>query len=246
MNEAVVNLLKSKPHNIRYLTRYIKLLNGYLGNKEGEKHHICPKAKDMFPEFKCLTKNPWNKIILPTKAHRLAHLLLAKAYPTILSQSYSAVKFFKPNVSSKLYESYVINKNLLHSKRMTGENNPFFGKKHKEESKKIMGLAAFDEKQKQEIVEKRVISEEGMNAMIENGKKQAHNLHTETVRLKIKQKLIDFYSNEKNKISRIEKYNKTFSENPLIKCPYCEVVSKHNGNMKRYHFDNCKKLKETF
>ena len=49
----IYSILASKPHNPHYLNRYITFItecqlknlnyNGYT-----EKHHICPKAKDMF------------------------------------------------------------------------------------------------------------------------------------------------------------------------------------------------------
>src|SRR5210317_797004 len=127
-SKLIYSILASKPHNKHYMSRYIRLIEAYNDSTEGEKHHICPKAKDMFPEYTNLVENPWNKILLPTRAHRLAHLILAKAFPDVLSQSYSAVKFFRKDINSKLYESYVSRKNSLHSKRMSGENNPFFGK----------------------------------------------------------------------------------------------------------------------
>jgi hypothetical protein len=66
---AIDNILSSKPHNSHYLKRYIwfiescRILNeDYIGYTE--KHHICPKAKDLFPEYKSLKKHPWNKVVL--------------------------------------------------------------------------------------------------------------------------------------------------------------------------------------
>ena len=76
-------LISIKNYNLHYLNRYIKFINFYqnisFDGNGTHKHHILPKA--LFPEFSDLIKNPWNEIILPIKHHRLAHILLAKAYP---------------------------------------------------------------------------------------------------------------------------------------------------------------------
>lgn len=88
-----IEILKSKPHNLHYLNRYIKLIN-YIKNSERingytEKHHICPKAKDLFPEYKSFKEHPWNMIVLPARYHFIAHWLLWKAYGG--SQTYAFV-----------------------------------------------------------------------------------------------------------------------------------------------------------
>jgi hypothetical protein len=83
----IYTILSSKPHNPHYLKRYIKfieccqisniLFEGYV-----EKHHICPKAKDLFPEYKDFKKYRWNRVDLSGKQHFVAHRILAKAYLT--------------------------------------------------------------------------------------------------------------------------------------------------------------------
>jgi hypothetical protein len=45
-----------------------------------ETHHICPKAKDLFPEYKDLRINKWNSIDLTARQHIIAHVILWKAY----------------------------------------------------------------------------------------------------------------------------------------------------------------------
>lgn len=69
----IYSILASKPHNPHYLTRYVtfiqKNINKYSENQANtEKHHICPKAKDMFPTYKDFNLHEWNKIILPLKS----------------------------------------------------------------------------------------------------------------------------------------------------------------------------------
>lgn len=73
-------ILKSKPHNPHHLNRYIKFIE-YCKNQEfsgyTENHHICPKAKDLFPEHK---DESWNYVTLSARHHTLAHIMLWKVY----------------------------------------------------------------------------------------------------------------------------------------------------------------------
>ena len=75
--------LDSIKNNSHYLNRYKKFIVSKLNrstNNIVEKHHILPKAKDMFPQYKNLNKNKWNCIELTPREHFIAHLLLWKAY----------------------------------------------------------------------------------------------------------------------------------------------------------------------
>lgn len=86
-SENIYAILSSKPHNPHYLNRYIRLIAAVQSrqNQNGlylEAHHICPKSKDLFPEYADFKKLfPWNKILMTDREHFLAHHLLAKAYP---------------------------------------------------------------------------------------------------------------------------------------------------------------------
>lgn len=82
----IYSILSSKPHNISYLNRYLRYLdlvskrNSVIIPTITEKHHICPKANDMFPQYKSFKKHPWNMICLTPKQHLYAHFLLWKIY----------------------------------------------------------------------------------------------------------------------------------------------------------------------
>lgn len=84
----IYHILSSKQHNAHYLQRYIKFI--YLciehNNKNPsvytEKHHICPKSKNMFPEYKNFKKHPWNLAELTYRQHIIAHILLYKTFKT--------------------------------------------------------------------------------------------------------------------------------------------------------------------
>jgi hypothetical protein len=81
----IYTILSSKPHNPHYLKRYMKFIGGCriknsynLGYTEG--HHICPKAKDLFPEYTNKKIFPWNIVDLTTHQHIIAHVILWKTF----------------------------------------------------------------------------------------------------------------------------------------------------------------------
>jgi hypothetical protein len=81
----IYSILSSKQHNPHYLNKYITFIEkcqqknvdceGYI-----ERHHICPKADDMFPEFEDFSLYPWNCAILTPRQHDIAHTFLWKIY----------------------------------------------------------------------------------------------------------------------------------------------------------------------
>ena len=80
-------ILSSKPHNNHYLKRYIRFITRAVAHNAShiqsecmERHHICPKAPDLFPEYSCLTQYPWNCALLTARQHFIAHLILRKVY----------------------------------------------------------------------------------------------------------------------------------------------------------------------
>jgi len=90
--ETILEILLSKPHVKHYLDRYFKFILkcrhtnlNIATSTYMETHHICPKAHDMFPEYKDLRMHSWNAIALTARQHIIAHVLLWKAYPEISS-----------------------------------------------------------------------------------------------------------------------------------------------------------------
>jgi hypothetical protein len=136
---AIDNILSSKPHNSHYLKRYIwfiescRILNeDYIGYTE--KHHICPKAKDLFPEYKSFSKHPWNCAILTPRQHFIAHRLLWKSYPEMKSMNYA---FFlmchrddnklDSRTYARLSEERSINFSESNRKRVSDKTHHFLG-----------------------------------------------------------------------------------------------------------------------
>lgn len=101
----IYEVLRTKPHNERHLARYVKFIQSrQLNLGPTERHHICPKAKDLFPEYKSFKDFPWNMIRLTLREHYIAHLLLWKTFGG--SQAFSIQSMSRTKIrSSRLYES---------------------------------------------------------------------------------------------------------------------------------------------
>lgn len=86
---------QSKPHNTHWLNRYFRFIelcqnqNNVAIPAYSEKHHILPKTKELFPEYKDFKENPWNKVVLTYRQHCIAHYMLMKAYPSFISMAMS-------------------------------------------------------------------------------------------------------------------------------------------------------------
>lgn len=123
-------ILSSKPHNQHYLNRYIKYIKGCEEQNNSinpvyvEEHHICPKAKDMFPEYNNFSIHNWNKVKLTPRQHFIAHILLWKTYPNINSQRYALWSMKHQNnqkINSRLYEKLRLELIDTISKSMKGK-----------------------------------------------------------------------------------------------------------------------------
>jgi hypothetical protein len=76
-----------------------------------ESHHILPKAKSLFPEYKSFKMNPWNEIKLTGQEHFIAHWLLWKSHGKFMAYAFSAMKRKSKvqkdrcyNINGKVYE----------------------------------------------------------------------------------------------------------------------------------------------
>jgi hypothetical protein len=112
----IYSILASKPHSEHHLNRYIRFIeqcqqNNKKSSIKTHRHHICPRAKDMFPEYESFAKNKWNMARLTPRQHFIAHIMLWKVYPNISSQ-FNAVWQMKhrnnEQMNSRLYESILL------------------------------------------------------------------------------------------------------------------------------------------
>lgn len=147
-SEDIYAILASKQHNPHYLNRYWKFIQNCLKNTvsgKTEKHHICPKAKDLFPEYKSFTSCDWNMAKLQNRQHFIAHWMLWKAYKKF-AQQFNAFNHMcnidHKRINQKTYqilkqlksESMKGDNNPQKKIDWTGDKNPFFGKKHTQET----------------------------------------------------------------------------------------------------------------
>jgi ribosome maturation factor RimP len=102
----IYSILRSKPHNPHYLSKYITFIRNcqqknieYKGYTES--HHICPDS--MFPEYMCFKNNPWNKVNLTPREHYIAHIVLEKVFD---NKEMKQALFFMSNGSWKKYSNY--------------------------------------------------------------------------------------------------------------------------------------------
>lgn len=106
-------VLESVEHDSHHLNRYIKFVGSCqrkneTGSMKLEKHHICPKADDMFPQFRNLRKHTWNLVKLTPRQHIIAHYMLMKAFPQATSQRYALWAMNNGSttkINSRLYET---------------------------------------------------------------------------------------------------------------------------------------------
>ena len=111
----IYSVLASKPHNSHYLSKYIRFIkNCQLKNQNyqgyTERHHICPKAEEMFPQYSSFAHHPWNCAVLTARQHFIAHMLLWKVYnnrSTTLSL-YLMRHINGHKINSKIYENLKI------------------------------------------------------------------------------------------------------------------------------------------
>ena len=83
----IYSILSSKSHNPHYLSKYFAFIQQCQTHNKlvesityTEKHHICPSAKTMFPEYQDFTTHSWNLVHLTARQHFIAHWMLWKAY----------------------------------------------------------------------------------------------------------------------------------------------------------------------
>lgn len=131
---------------MNYIKHYNLLINKAFEEKQDrlssstyyENHHIIPK---------CLggCNNAKNLVPLTGREHYIAHLLLWKMYPEEDGLKHAAIlmggRFNDNRNNSRLYESLRKEYAASLKDRMTGANNPFYGRKHSEEANLAIEMA---------------------------------------------------------------------------------------------------------
>lgn len=108
MDIYIQNLILSKSVNEHYAKRYIKFVSNFLEQEkvlgETEHHHILPKCKGLFPEYKSFQTNPWNGVHLTKRQHFIAHWMLCKVYGDSQIRAFWLMCKGRKVIPSRLYE----------------------------------------------------------------------------------------------------------------------------------------------
>lgn len=221
----------------KYTRIYYQIIDrGLHRSLEGykEKHHIIPRSlggADGKDNLVCLT----------AREHYIVHWLLIKM-TTNEDRSKMIYAFWrmtttgKYRVTSRTYSMIKKENSTVHSLRMTGENNPFFGKQHSPEM--IESIKTRNRMQKwsdgrKESWKGRVSGEN--NPMY--GRR-----HTKESLDKMRQnrKKVSLTHEQRQAISNRLKGKHVKVNERRIECPHCNRTF-DLGNARRYHFDRCKK-----
>ncbi len=96
----------TKVKDKRWLKRYLRFIETFSLESEiineTHNHHILPSS--LYPEYADLKINKWNKSILKTRTHLIAHYMLAKALGGNMWFAYNNMNCHNVKLSSRLYE----------------------------------------------------------------------------------------------------------------------------------------------
>lgn len=177
--DKILQIIKSKCVNEFYTDRYVKFIYDCIASNQHlssdiytENHHILPKSKNFWPEYKSFSKHPWNKSVLTARQHFIAHWMLSKALGGVMWYALNNMMYahnenherFKTK-SSKLYESVRLEVSQLNSSRIitddtrqkvsnntTGTKNPRYGITLGDETKQKISSSLLGHKRSEESI----------------------------------------------------------------------------------------------
>lgn len=156
--QLIFEQLMTKSANYRYINRYIRFIQTR-SNVGSHKHHILPKATDMYPEYKSFSDYPWNMIRLTYREHFIAHKMLAKIFPKSSQSRCFYYMLNKQGNNSKIYHML-----LSEQKSYLKGNTHKLGKKESPETR-----AKKSESQKGRLLGKKI----GLGNKSRTGQKQS-------------------------------------------------------------------------
>jgi hypothetical protein len=237
-------MLEKCPDNkksIHYLKRYIKFIFKCIEYNENntldytEKHHILPKANNLWPQYSDFNKFEWNKAILTARQHFLAHYMLAKIYNGAMWYAASFILYVNGvKINSRIHEEL---------KKQKANNTLVYDYKKAWEKRAVTlqnkygeGIDnAFKAEPVKDKIKLTLLSKYG----VDNCSKSE-----EIKEKKRKTTLINYGVDHHNKLDRYkQKLSKTFKEThknmEAKQCPYCNKKIK-GSNFNRWHNENCK------
>jgi len=246
MEILIMTFIKNKYTDIYYSIierAQSRTISGY-----SERHHIIPKSLGG-------SDNADNLVTLTAREHYMCHLLLPKMLTgenrykmlcAIIRMAHSNQPQ-RVKIPSRIYNRVKAEQAEMQSKLFRGENNPFYGKKHSEETKQKLREARVRQVERQgdtmtaEAREKLSVAAKG-RILTDDHKAKIGQAN------KGKKRSNHYIQNMKNRMtgkiksdSTIQKLRDSASNapKPQITCPHC---NKTGGapSMKRWHMDNCK------
>lgn len=177
-----------------------------------ESHHIIPKS--IRQEFKNLTTNPWNKVLLTPKEHFICHLLLTKMLTGTEKNKMVYALWRMTNQASK-YQGGRFKSNLYSAYKI-----------------KMQASLSSDRKGKS-LVD--LYGEEKANAIkinMKNRKTRGPSSPDQFLARSTQMK-------ERHKTNPWKRFMQTCGQLPKKECPHCAKIM-DVGNYGRYHGDKCK------
>jgi len=217
-----------------------------------ETHHIIPRSLGG-------TDSKDNLVKLTAREHYICHLLLPKMLEgenkykmlcAILRMAHSNQKQ-RITIPSRIYEKVKIEKAKLHSELFSDKNNPFYGKKHSEETKQKLreararqvdrqGDTMSEEARKKlsQAAKGRIFSDEHKNK-ISSSLKETYKNPALRAAISNRRKGNSLSTETKIKLAEACRKKAKKTPKPEITCPHC---GKRGGepSMKRWHFDRCR------
>lgn len=249
----IYSILSSKPHNPHYLTRYWKFIRSLSHQQKikdvTEYHHICPKSKDLFPEYSKLKDHPWNGIHLTRKQHWVSHWMLAKAYGMSQSIAFKRMTEKSNNrITSTVYDNFRKEVSLIvsasNSRPNLGVSKAKSNKVHCYDSVGNYLILSMEEFYSRDDVyginkymdRSYMNSAEYRQALSESSKDRIWVLNPKSNERKfIKPIELDAYLN----MGFIIKYESYDRSKHLKTCPHCNKTV-DASNYSRWHGNNCK------
>jgi hypothetical protein len=231
--------------------------NGKTSKAPGdERHHIVPRSLNGSDDLS-------NIAFISPREHFICHWLLTKIYPTgekhwKMINAFRMMRAENPNqqrystkITSRVYENLKKEYSALQSTRVSGENNPMYGRTHTEEAKRAISKKNVGKKLTAQQIAKQIESQTGRKrapftdewrANLSASKQGKNNNRfgvevSEETRRKIGDKIRGRKQTDEEKLVR-SLANKGKTREKLL-CPHCAQLISVN-TYPRWHGNNCK------
>jgi hypothetical protein len=230
--------------------------NGKTSKNEGdERHHIFPRSLGG-------NDDPQNIAFITPREHFVCHWLLTKIYPSgeehwkminafrMMRAENSNQQRYSTKITSRVYENLKREYSILQSERMTGENNPMWGKTHSDEARRSISEKNTGKKLSEEQIARQVDAQTGrkrkpfsdewkakmaVKKQGENNPRYGATLGEET-RQKMREKALGRKQSAETIAKKIAATQGKKREKKL--CPHCGQMIAVN-TYPRWHGENC-------